>query len=358
MRRYETPELTEQFKELSDLELYEQMIEGVDRDAVEEAYTALPKSKQSIYAHLSFFESAATDESRIAHQTLVGRNMEYVPYLLNTLHINRANMYQDSLQEGWLALSLAVWQWNPERGALNNLAYHHILTSISKLKAQMGFGVRVSTAILGVSSEVGRNNPDILEKAEQTEDADGSLAELLTKPNRNAEELVGSLLKFRLRFGEPISLDALLEQDPARNDYTGDLIEETPISQRIVDETTRDGLEDIEDQMTAQIVLDQVIDLINERELEVLRLESGWYDATPLTHEQIGRALPTQVGRVRVGQLKRSAVKKIAGELFREDLEIPSLDIIYAANKRYQEEEGAERDLQEKLYSSARLLTK
>jgi len=109
----------------------------------------------------------------------------------------------------------------------------------------------------------------------------------------------------------PTSLDAPIGDDKG-----------TTYAELIGDERAGNPMDDL-DNKTLHGELDGLLELLDERECQIIDARFGLTGATPMTLEEVGREFG--VTRERIRQLQNLALKKMRSALRRKDNPIPTI---------------------------------
>lgn len=316
--RYETPELTLAFQGVTDQELLQSMRAGVDRDGVDAAYKehvakrrSLGYKDVSIYSHLRFYEEAASPEASRAHHELVERNTRLISHTIQRffpIFLND-NWIETAYQEGWAALSLAAWQWQPERGELSTAAVIATRRHLNRVEAKGLYIVRVAEGRNNARKALSKFFPDLLRQAVETEETSQLADYLPRRATRNSDNLIRDIVQIESMFSDHESLDEVLgsvQYDP----YTGEELEnDYDVPLILVDHSLQDDQEQMGVRDEAEQFILKTFPHLDERERKAVLMRQGFIDGTTWTLEEVGREFGVSKDRAR--QIENRAFQKI-----------------------------------------------
>jgi len=210
----------------------------------------------------------------------------------------------DLISEGNVGLMKAVERFDPEKGGkLSTYAAWWIKQSIKRALANQSKTIRLPVHMVDKIARMRRVSTMLTEEFGREPTVE-ELAEEIGLP-------VKKVALLRRASQPPTSLDAPVGEDDG-----------TTYSEIIGDEKAINPLDAL-DNNTLHGELDGLLDLLDEREHQIIDARFGLNGATPMTLEEVGREFG--VTRERIRQLQNLALKKMRKALRRKDNPIPKI---------------------------------
>ena len=210
----------------------------------------------------------------------------------------------DLISEGNMGLMKAVERFDPEKGGkLSTYAAWWIKQSIKRALANQSKTIRLPVHMVDKIARM-RRVAVVLTEELGREPSTEELAEELGLPIKK----VALLKRASMR---PTSLDAPVGED-----------EGTTYADLIGDEHAANPMDDL-DNKTLHGELDGLLDLLDDRESQIIDARFGLNGTTPMTLEEVGREFG--VTRERIRQLQNLALTKMRSALRRKDNPIPTI---------------------------------
>lgn len=210
----------------------------------------------------------------------------------------------DLISEGNMGLMKAVERFDPEKGGkLSTYAAWWIKQSIKRALANQSKTIRLPVHMVDKIARMRRVATVLLEELGR-EPTTEELAEELGLPHKK----VALLQRASQR---PTSLDAPIGEEDG-----------TSYAEIIGDEKAINPMEQL-DNNTLHGELDGLLDLLDERESQIIDARFGLNGRTPMTLEEVGREFG--VTRERIRQLQNLALTKMRKALRRKDNPIPNI---------------------------------
>lgn len=210
----------------------------------------------------------------------------------------------DLISEGNMGLMKAVERFDPEKGGkVSTYAAWWIKQSIKRALANQSKTIRLPVHMVDKIARM-RRVATVLTEELGREPSTEEIAEELGLPVKKV-----ALLKRASQ--RPTSLDAPIG-DENGNSYAEIIGDEKAVNP--MDALDNNNLHD---------ELDGLLDLLNDREQQIIDARFGLKGATPMTLEEVGREFG--VTRERIRQLQNLALKKMRNALRRKDNPIPNI---------------------------------
>jgi len=210
----------------------------------------------------------------------------------------------DLISEGNMGLMKAVERFDPEKGGkLSTYAAWWIKQSIKRALANQSKTIRLPVHMVDKIARMRRVSLVLTEELGR-EPSTEELAEELGLPIKKVALLKRAAMR-------PTSLDAPIGEDDG-----------TTYAETIGDERAVNPMDDL-DNKTLHGELGGLLDLLDERESQIIDARFGLNGATPMTLEEVGREFG--VTRERIRQLQNLALKKMRSAIRRKDNPIPNI---------------------------------
>ncbi len=210
----------------------------------------------------------------------------------------------DLISEGNMGLMKAVERFDPEKGGkLSTYAAWWIKQSIKRALANQSKTIRLPVHMVDKIARMRRVSVVLTEELGR-EPSTEELAEEIGLPIKKVALLKRAAMR-------PTSLDAPVGED-----------EGTTYADLIGDEHATNPMDEL-DNKTLHGELDGLLNLLDDRESQIIDARFGLNGATPMTLEEVGREFG--VTRERIRQLQNLALTKMRSALRRKDNPIPSI---------------------------------
>lgn len=243
----------------------------------------------------------AGDES--ARELMIKANLRLVVKIAKD-YSNYGLPLVDLISEGNMGLMKAVERFDPEKGGkLSTYAAWWIKQSIKRALANQSKTIRLPVHMVDKIARMRRVSVVLTEELGR-EPSTEELAEEIGLPAKKVALLKRAAMR-------PTSLDAPVGED-----------EGTTYADLIGDEHATNPMDEL-DNKTLHGELDGLLDLLDDRESQIIDARFGLNGATPMTLEEVGREFG--VTRERIRQLQNLALTKMRSALRRKDNPIPSI---------------------------------
>ena len=240
---------------------------------------------------------AAGDEA--ARELMITANLRLVVKIAQDYaHIGLQLL--DLINEGNIGLMKAVERFDPNKGGkLSTYASWWIKQSIKRALANQSKTIRLPVHMIEKDANMKKVGAQLAESLGR-EPTDDELAEAVNMP-------VGKVAHLKSVSVRPTSLEATIGDD-----------NETPLSEVVKDEKALTPLERLQDNSLVSDI-NLVLEKLEPREAEIIRLRFGLNGEEPQTLEQVGGQF--EITRERVRQLQDIAIRKMRKAM--ESLEHP-----------------------------------
>ena len=240
---------------------------------------------------------AAGDEA--ARELMITANLRLVVKIAQDYaHIGLQLL--DLINEGNIGLMKAVERFDPNKGGkLSTYASWWIKQSIKRALANQSKTIRLPVHMIEKVANMKKVGAQLAESLGR-EPNDDELAEAVNMP-------VGKVAHLKSVSVRPTSLEATIGDD-----------NETPLSEVVKDEKALTPLERLQDKSLVSDI-NLVLEKLEPREAEIIRLRFGLNGEEPQTLEQVG--VQFEITRERVRQLQDIAIRKMRKAM--ESLEHP-----------------------------------
>jgi len=208
----------------------------------------------------------------------------------------------DLISEGNIGLMKAVERFDPEKGGkLSTYGSWWIKQSIKRALANQSKTIRLPVHMVDKIAKMRRISA-LLTESMGREPSEDELAEELGLPRRKLALLTRASQR-------PVSLDAPVNEDESigLSDIIGDERAQSPLD-ALVDKNIHNQLDDL-------------LEVLDEREHRIIGARFGLNGKTPMTLEEVGREFG--VTRERIRQLQNVALEKMRKALRKKEKPIP-----------------------------------
>jgi RNA polymerase sigma factor (sigma-70 family) len=308
-------------------ELFAVIDEGIDRKQAEFAYEEFRQKQgpteilgEGVYDRLKIYNELATPEAREAHQRIVLANMPFVHSIANKYEGNNGLhrlSRQDLIQEGWAALALIVWKHDATRGyKLVAHARDHIMSHLSRTIAYHDYAVQLQTKHVERSRYLRKNHPELLRSAVDSYSGFREMMDYLGEGHSVAD----GVRIFESRWRHVRSFDESFGRKHGYVDYDGQ-----PTVRRMFNDLTDVVASNTHQEMEEEVEwavdnvgkVDQLLEILTERERLIIGLRFGLVDGLPKTLDDVAAVIG--VTRERVRQIEVKALAQMRSVMSSED---------------------------------------
>jgi RNA polymerase primary sigma factor len=267
---------------------------------LEDLCNRLGQSKTDPVAHSAL--EFALDKVTRAKSRMVESNLKLV-YSIARKYVHRGLAFLDLIQEGNLGLIRAVEKFDYRRGfKFSTYATWWIRQSITRAIADQARLIRVPVHMIESVNQVERARDRIEQTTGLTADA-ANIARHLSIP-------IERVTKALRASSEVVPIDSLIIEDATNAEFFF---------------SATSGPEESAMQIALHDELERMLDTLNSKESEVLRLRFGLNESDEQTLEEIGQVF--MVTRERIRQIEAKALRKLRypsrAESLRDFIEIP-----------------------------------
>lgn len=263
--------------------------ESIFDDSVKLYLQQLTKLHLATHEQERDFARRILENDQDAREALITANLRLVVSIAKK-YTNRGLLFLDLIQEGNLGLLRSIDKFDYTLGyKFSTYSTWWIRQAITRALAEQSRVIRIPVHIMEIVNKV-RKQQRIFVQENGREPSVEELAERVDLTIERIEEVV------RLT-QEPVSLEVSVgnKEDTSLENYITNDDAVSP-EEAVVDSLLRDQI-------------NRVLDLVSEREQNVIKLRFGLEDGVPRSLEEIGRILG--VTRERVRQVEEKALKKL-----------------------------------------------
>ena len=252
----------------------------------------LSSEHEMVLAH----KIAKGDEA--ARDKLVQANLKLVVSIAKK-YVGRGMIFSDLIQEGNIGLLRAVDKYDYRRGfKFSTYATWWIRQAITRAIADQGRTIRIPVHMVETINKMSKTRS----RLQQKNGREPTLEEI-AKAMDLTDEQVSQIIKIA---PEPLSLETPIgeEEDSHLSDFIEDDVTISP--------------QDATNNLVLKEKVEEALNMLTEREREVIIMRFGLNGGNPCTLEEVGRKL--NVTRERIRQIESKAIKKLQRESFNKNL--------------------------------------